>query len=76
MKQYEMMELEWTEKAPRDSQVAVDLVAVFTKEEKSTTVKGFYAGNDRYKIRFLPMEAGTYEYEVHGVIEALSLIHI
>lgn len=76
MKQYEMMELEWTEKAPRDSQVAVDLVAVFTKEEKSITVKGFYAGNDRYKIRFLPMEAGNYEYEVHGVIEASGSIQV
>lgn len=34
----------------------------------SQTVKGFYAGNNCYKVRFLPMEPGIYEWQTEGII--------
>ena len=34
----------------------------------SKTMKGFYAGNNCYKVRFLPMEPGIYEWQTNGII--------
>ena len=67
--QYEMMELEWKGQEPRGSFVEVDLEAVFSQGEEQTHVKGFYAGDDIYKVRFLPLKEGNYTYQVHGAIE-------
>lgn len=69
MKQYEMYELSWQGAEPDGSDVLVDLTAEFKKGEKTFQVKGFYAGNQTYKLRFYPTEAGTWQYRVSGVIE-------
>ncbi len=54
MKQYEVFELVISGEKPVESDVAVDLAAEFTYENgESVKVKGFYAGADTYKIRFL-----------------------
>ena len=66
--QYEMTELRFHAPAPTGSEVAVDLNAVFSKGEKSWHVKGFYAGNGEYRVRFLPEEAGIYQYTVNGLV--------
>ena len=66
MRQYEMMELTFTGPAPAGSQACIDLTAVFSRAGKSIPVKGFYAGDGVYKVRFLPEEAGEYAYEVKG----------
>ena len=66
MKQYEMMELTFHAPEPRGSQAAVDLKGRFEKDGKTIAVRGFYAGNDTYKVRFLPEEAGEYAYIVTG----------
>ena len=66
MKQYEMTELSFTGKAPAGSEAETDLHACFRKQEKTWQVKGFYAGNGCYKVRFLPEESGSYEYTVSG----------
>lgn len=68
MKQYEMFELAYTAPAPQGSQAAIDLTASFTQGGETITVKGFYAGQNRYKVRFLPMKAGKYTYAVSGVV--------
>ena len=41
-----------------------------TQGKPSKKVKGFYAGDNTYKVRFLPEEAGRYTYRVTGMIEA------
>ena len=53
-----MAEFEWNAPAPKGSEAQIDLCAVFTDGEKEWTVKGFYAGNDTYKVRFLPEKPG------------------
>lgn len=68
MRQYEMFELAYTAPAPEGSQAAVDLKAVFTHEGEDVAVNGFYAGQNTYKVRFLPMKAGQYSYTVSGAV--------
>ena len=66
MKQYEMTEFIFHAPAPAGSWVSVDLSGTFMKDGRTIEVKGFYAGGDTYKLRFLPEEAGAYEYEIRG----------
>ncbi|MBQ8955300.1 MAG: DUF5060 domain-containing protein, partial [Clostridia bacterium] len=66
MKQYDMMELTFQAPAPQGSQAAVDLTGAFEKDGKTVAVKGFYAGEGVYKVRFLPEEPGEYAYTVTG----------
>ncbi|MDO4622020.1 MAG: DUF4038 domain-containing protein [Eubacteriales bacterium] len=69
MKQYEMFELTYQAAEPEGSHVHVDLQAVFTHNGKETQVKGFYAGDGNYKIRFYPSEAGNYHVRVNGIVQ-------
>lgn len=69
MKQYEMFELTYRHTAPARDEVAVDLRAEFVCGEEKTYVKGFYAGGETYKIRFLPMHQGNYSYKVSGILK-------
>ena len=68
MKLYVPFELTYQASAPCGSQAAVDLTAVFTNGGYEREVRGFYAGNGVYKIRFLPEEAGVYSYRVSGIV--------
>lgn len=68
MRQYETMEWSYAAPAPAGSHVGVDLQARFDWEGGHRTVKGFYAGNDTYKFRFLPEQAGEYRCTVTGVV--------
>lgn len=68
MKQYEMTELIYSAPTPEGSQAEVNLTAEFTCGSETTVVKGFYAGQNTYKIRFLPMKAGDYAYQVRGLV--------
>lgn len=74
MKQYEMFELTFNGVKPEGSWVNVPVEAEFTwksgenGQEKSKKVKGFYAGENLYKVRFLPEEAGEYRWQVTGCI--------
>lgn len=63
MRQYETFELVYTGEEPKENWVDVDLTAVFRCDNKETIVKGFYCGNNTYKIRFLPEREGEYEWE-------------
>ncbi len=75
MRQYEMFELELKGKEPEGSFVDIDLEAVFSCEGECKAVKGFYAGNGIYKVRFLPEKAGTYTWKVTGILDQEGAEH-
>ena len=66
--QYEMSELVFHLKEPKESHVTVDLSAEISDGITTKIVKGFYAGNGIYKIRFLPEIIGSYTYKVTGIV--------
>ena len=66
MKQYETFELVLSGEAPENSYAEVNLTASFTLNGETRNVKGFYAGNNRYIVRFLPEKPGLYHYFVRG----------
>ena len=74
MRQYEMFELQFKGAQPEGSWVTVPVEGEFfwTNAEdgtqKSKKVKGFYAGNNVYKVRFLPEEPGEYTWKVTGCV--------
>ena len=70
MEQYRMFELRFESSRPKGSEAVVDLEAVFTNGGESKTVKGFYAGNGIYAVRFLPEKEGVYTWRVSGCVEA------
>lgn len=69
MKQYEMYEMEFKGGEPKGSWVGVDLTGEFSCDGTTKTVKGFYAGNGIYKLRFLPQKNGLYQWKIRGIIE-------
>ena len=64
MRQYETFELVFQGKAPKGSYVSVGLTAIFLQNDNSVEVKGFYAGNGEYKVRYLPKESGTCTWQI------------
>lgn len=70
MRCYETFELNFQGAEPEGSHAEVALSAVFTCGEKSWNVKGFYAGDGTYKVRFLPQKEGEYTWKVSGIFEA------
>ncbi|MCL6601258.1 MAG: DUF5060 domain-containing protein [Paenibacillus sp.] len=68
IERYEMFELQLTGNNPIGSHVNVDCEAEFTNGEIKVTVKGFYSGNDAYKIRFMPQETGVWKYKVQSSV--------
>ncbi|KWX88614.1 hypothetical protein AMQ83_05680, partial [Paenibacillus riograndensis] len=65
---YEMFELLLTGNKPIGSHVVVDCAAEFTNGDIKVMVKGFYNGNDEYKIRFMPQVTGIWKYEVQSSV--------
>ena len=70
MKCYETFELNFQGAEPENSHAGVALSALFTCGEKCWNVKGFYAGEGMYKVRFLPQTEGEYTWKVSGLFEA------
>ncbi len=70
MRQYEIFELKWKAGEPKQDWINVGLEAVFNKDGKQMSVKGFYAGNGEYRLRFMPLEEGKYECTVTGCLPA------
>lgn len=76
MRQYEMFELEFQGKEPEGSWTDVPFGAVFEWENEAEEafsyerVKGFYAGNGIYKVRYYPEKIGEYTWKTEGVITA------
>ena len=63
---YETAEICFEGAAPAGSEALAAPQAVFVKDGKELSVKGFYAGGGLYKVRFLPEEAGTWQYTITG----------
>ena len=70
MKQYEMFELAFSGEALKDRWARIDLEAEFACGEVKKTVKGFYDGDGRYVVRFLPETAGRWRWQVQGAVNA------
>lgn len=64
IEQYDIFEKKIMGPAPTESQVKVAVAGTFTHQNKKITVKGFYNGNQEYIIRFMPEEAGVWQYEL------------
>ena len=69
MRQYETFELTFHGSAPSDSEAQPDIQAKITCGKKIWNIKGFYDGGGVYKVRFLPMKAGTYTWSVSGAVQ-------
>ena len=50
----------------------VELSAIFSCDGKELKVKGFYDGDDTYRIRFMPTEVGVWKYSVSSPIKELN----
>lgn len=70
MRQYEILEMSWQAGEPERDWVQANLEAVFERNGMATRVKGFYAGDGIYKVRFLPLEEGHYTCTVAGRLPA------
>ena len=70
MKQYEMFELIFPGEALTDRWAQIDLTAEFSCGKVCKTVKGFYDGEGRYIVRFLPETAGEWQWKVSGAVNA------
>ena len=68
MKQYETFELRFDGEKLADSWAGIDLTAVFACEGETKTVKGFYDGDGKYAVRFLPEHPGEYTWQVTGAV--------
>ena len=66
MRQYEMNEWSFPGAEPEGSWAETDLTADFTISGKTAAVRGFYAGNGTYRVRFYPEAAGVYQVRVTG----------
>ncbi len=76
VKQYEMAELSFCGPVPGKNEAQVDFGAVFTQENSSIKVNGFYAGEGVYKVRYFPERAGICNYEIWGLTEDKGQIEI
>ena len=76
MRQYEVCELVFQSFEPVGSFVDINLTATISGEQETITVKGFYAGNGIYKVRFLPKYQGRYSYCTSGIINDKGWIEI
>ena len=70
VRQYETFELSFSGAPLTDAWAQIDLQATFSCGDTVRTVKGFYDGDGRYIIRFLPEQAGTWRWKVTGCVEA------
>ena len=70
MKQFEMFELVFSGETLTDNWAQIGLTANFFCGDTVKTVKGFYDGDGRYAVRFLPEMAGVWHWKVSGAVNA------
>lgn len=68
MRQYEIFELTINGPVLHDNYAQVDLSAIFTDKSGSKQIKGFYAGDGVYKVRYMPEVTGLVSWTVSGVV--------
>ena len=70
MRQHEMFELVFSGETRTDHWAQIDLTAEFACGDAVKTVRGFYDGEGRYVVRFLPETAGEWRWKVCGAGDA------
>lgn len=70
MRQYETFEIALQGEVLTSEWAQIDLIATFTDCSGETQVKGFYAGDGIYKVRFLPEHTGEVSWKIEGVLKA------
>jgi len=70
MKQYETFEMVFQGNALAECWAQIDLTAEFSCGDTTKTVKGFYDGDGRCIVRFLPEIAGEWRWQVRGAVNA------
>ena len=70
MKQFEMFELTFSGEVLQDDWARIDLTAEFACGEARKTVRGFYDGDGRYAVRFMPDMPGEWQWKVSGAVNA------
>ncbi len=68
MKQYQMFELVFPGEALTDHWARIDMTAEFASGDTVKSVKGFYDGDGRYIVRFLPEIPGEWHWKVTGAV--------
>lgn len=69
MRVYETCELTFSGEEPKKSPALAEITARFQVDGRTKVVKGFYAGNGKYKVRFYPTKEGAYTYQITGAAE-------
>lgn len=64
IEKYNRFEIIISGPVPTGSNVKVDLISTFSKDDKKVIIKGFYNGNGQYLVRFMPEETGIWHYEL------------
>ena len=67
MQQYKKFELVFQGEEPKGSWSEIDLKARFTCGGEEKEIDGFYAGNGRYVIRYLPQHTGMVSWRTEGL---------
>lgn len=70
MRQYELFELILNGEELKEHWAQASLDAEFVCGDARKKVKGFYDGDGRYLVRFLPEVPGVYHWKVSGAVEA------
>lgn len=68
---WERFELRF-EHAAKGNPFDVDLSATFTSGDRTIVVRGFYDGDDTYRIRFMPTAEGTWQYVTRSSAAAMN----
>lgn len=61
-----MLELEFCGKTDGNPFVDYDIKGIFSSSNEHKTVKGFYDGDGKYIVRFMPSFEGSYSYKIFG----------
>ena len=70
--QWEVFEIALSAAVERNPFTAVQLSAIFTLGHRTITTNGFYDGEGRFKVRFMPDAQGEWSYITESSVSELS----
>lgn len=66
VEQYDVLEISVQGEIPEKPYVNGKIWGVFESSREKKTVKGFYDGENLFRVRFMPSFAGEYRYRIYG----------
>ena len=72
VQQWDAFEVSLKSKAEGNPFIDTSLSATFTNGDTSIEARGFYDGDENYRIRFMPPSPGQWRYETHSNVAALD----